>query len=85
MRELGVNGPSRTITELVGAITEDLDEYTESDETTVHVSLHHQHLPKMAEAGVIDYDKGTGEVTLTTVGEQTETIRRRTAELLDNE
>ena len=83
LRELTANGPSRTISELVEGITESTDEYPEADGNTLRVALHHQHLPRMAEAGVIDYDTENGEVTLTPTGEQAEAVRRRTAEFLD--
>ena len=82
-KELAANGPTRTITELVDGITERWDEYREPDVNTLRVGLHHQHLPKMADAGVVNYDAENGDVTLTATGEQAEAVRRRTAELLD--
>jgi len=45
---------------LVTHLTDDLDGLTETDAT---VSLHHRHLPKLDEAGVVDYDRATGNVT----------------------
>lgn len=56
--------------------TRDLDEITDSvvarerehgtdqvDEAAVRVALHHAHLPKLDDAGVVDYDHGAGTVT----------------------
>lgn len=35
------------------------------DRTRIEVALHHRHLPKMADAGVIDYDPESGTVETT--------------------
>lgn len=37
---------------------------TDRTPTTVELSLSHVHLPKLAEAGVLSYDRGSGRVTL---------------------
>lgn len=43
------------------------------------VSLHHVHLPKLADAGVVEYSREHGNVELTPVGEQLTALLERFA------
>jgi DNA-binding transcriptional ArsR family regulator len=42
----------------------------DADRETVRLNLYHRHLPKLAEAGVVDYDWRSGDVVLTVDEEQ---------------
>lgn len=42
-----------------------VDEISEETIKTVHIDLYHCHVPKLAEAGFVDYDRGTNFVELT--------------------
>lgn len=42
-----------------------VDEISEETIETVHLSLFHRHVPKLAEAGLVEYDQGTNFVELT--------------------
>lgn len=51
------------VEDLAAAVAErEADGADESTVRRVTVSLHHLHLPKMAEAGVVDYDPGAARV-----------------------
>jgi len=55
-----------TLGELVSAVAKrdpDVDASDESHLKRVRISLHHNHLPKMADMGVIDYDTDSRQVT----------------------
>jgi hypothetical protein len=43
----------------------DVESLTKQQQKRVYISLYQTHIPKLAEAGVIDHDEDTGEVTLT--------------------
>jgi hypothetical protein len=43
----------------------DIDEITEQQRKRVYVSLYQTHIPRLDEAGVIEYDSETGSVALT--------------------
>jgi DNA-binding transcriptional ArsR family regulator len=63
-------GEASTVTELAEEIAAleydvDVEELSRQQQKRVYVSLYQTHVPKLAEAGVVDYDKDTGEVTLT--------------------
>lgn len=50
-----------TLTRLVSTLAD-----ADGDERTVEIELHHSHLPKLDEAGLVDYDAAAGEVELST-------------------
>lgn len=52
----------------VSAISDHAD-VPESEVRSVRLSLHHTHVPKLEEAGAVDYDSATKTVTLTERGE----------------
>lgn len=61
---------SATVTELAEEIASleydvPVDELTRQQRKRVYVSLYQTHVPKLADAGVVDYDEDTSEVTLT--------------------
>ena len=63
------------VSDLVDQITAwetgaDLEALDRNDRTTVYVSLHQTHLPKLADAGVVEYDRDEKTVTLSERGEQ---------------
>jgi hypothetical protein len=57
----------------------------EGERTAVHTRLYHQHLPKMAEVGFVEYDPDAERVALTSRGKRADTVATRTAELLAEE
>lgn len=44
------------------------DEITEQERKRVYVSLYQTHIPRLAEAGIIDYNKETGDIALSSEG-----------------
>jgi DNA-binding transcriptional ArsR family regulator len=65
-----------TVAELVELVVDrsDLSSTTERHAT---IRLHHVHLPKLAEAGAVEYNPERGLATLTPSGEQVESVRQR--------
>lgn len=55
---------------------------TEKDYEQIVAALHHTHLPRLDDCGLIQYDRTTGSVTLTHVHEQ---IRRLIRQSIDAE
>lgn len=51
--------------ELARAVSERVPDGSREDSAAVAASLHHTHLPKLAAAGLVDYDAATGTVRLT--------------------
>jgi ribosomal protein S19E (S16A) len=47
------------------------------------IRLHHQHLPKLQQADVVEHHPGSDRLTLTSTGRTVEAVRRQTAELPD--
>lgn len=45
------------------------DTLSESDVEEVHVTLHHVHLPKLDDAGLVDYHRDDGSVTATSAAD----------------
>lgn len=41
-----------------------VDEISEETIKTVHLNLYHRHVPKLAEAGFVEYDRGTNFIEL---------------------
>ncbi|MFB6130195.1 MAG: hypothetical protein ABEJ28_05175 [Salinigranum sp.] len=64
-----------TVPTLIAGITDG------SNWGTTEVSLHHNHLPKMENAGLIAYDDA-GDLGLTNLGERAESIRRCAVDVL---
>lgn len=59
------------LAELVAATENDVapDELTDKQRKRVYVSLYQTHVPKLADAGVVDYDEDDSTAILTTRGE----------------
>lgn len=55
---------------------------TDPDPNAALIGLYHQHLPKLHDAGVVEYDEFDGRLRLTPTGRRVETVRRETAALL---
>lgn len=55
----------------------DPDELTDQQEKRVYVSLYQTHLPKLAELGIVDYDRERGVVSLTKESRTLNTHLRR--------
>ena len=51
----------------------DVDDLTDQQVKRVYVSLYQTHIPKLADSGLVDYDKDTGEVSLTSNIEELDT------------
>jgi len=82
LRELHDYGGVSSLSELVGTIRETADGGYGFAPHSVRVGLHHHHLPKMADAGFVEYRSVGGRVTLTPRGERAETVRARTAAVI---
>lgn len=54
------------------------------DSRSIRIRLYHQHLPKMCDAGVVEYDREVDEVTLTPMGWRVDAVAKRTAELFED-
>ncbi|MFB6202852.1 MAG: winged helix-turn-helix domain-containing protein [Halorhabdus sp.] len=67
LREHAGSVDVKELAEAIAAMENDVDvsELTSQQRKRVYVSLYQTHLPKMAETGVIDYDKDGGTVRLT--------------------
>lgn len=67
LREHGNTADLNELAEGIAAIENGLEvsELTRQQRKRVYVSLYQTHLPKMAESGVIEYDKDAGKVGLT--------------------
>ena len=72
-REHDVHGLAERIRERCDAIGLDAKQYT--------IRLIHQHLPKMAEAGLVAYDPDDGRVSITTDGVRANLVRRHGADV----
>ncbi|MFC7177441.1 DUF7344 domain-containing protein [Halosegnis marinus] len=64
------HGGEGTITELadqIAALENDVEpaELTKQQQKRVYVSIYQTHIPKLADAGVVEYDRDSGEVALT--------------------
>ena len=79
VRALAASGTPMSISTLADRIAEN------GEELPVQVRLYHQHLPKMCAAGVVEYDRDVGEVSLTPMGQRVDALARWTAELLNDE
>jgi hypothetical protein len=69
LRYLDANGGGATLGELAEHIASlecdcEVTDLSSQQRKRVYVGLYQCHLPKMAEAGVIDYDQDRGDVTL---------------------
>lgn len=51
-----------------------LTEVPEDDVAAIYMSLYHVHVPKMADAGLVEYSQEQDLVTLTDAGEQLSTL-----------
>lgn len=60
----------------------DREHASSRDADRYHIRLRHQHLPKMASAGIVYYDDDTEHVVLTEVGYRTNEVRQRAVDLL---
>lgn len=56
--------PTVTLDELVGYLEANADGAAEEGSRRVALALHHAHLPKMADAGLVEYDPEEGRVSL---------------------
>lgn len=74
---------SATVDELVDRLAEGGPEPASSDDRRIEIELDHNHLPLMADTGTIEYDDGTGRVTLTSRGRTAAEVRRLTARRLE--
>lgn len=77
----------RSLDELAGAVEEHAVEEPETaassgDRKQVRISLHHVHLPKLAEAGLVDYDPEQRVVDPT---ERLDGVRRRLSDLAESD
>jgi predicted transcriptional regulator len=79
VRALKTNEGSLTVAALTDRLT------GRRSKQVIRVRLHHQHLPKMERAGIVDYDQGSGRVSLTPLGRRVGEIAERTDELLDGD
>lgn len=82
---LGANGPTRRIAALLDGVADRRNHSTEQERKALHGGLHHVHLPKLAEAGVIEHDTDEGAITLTAAGRRAEEVRERAVAVLDSE
>lgn len=78
VRALAASGTAMSVSSLADRIGDS------EDEQAVRVRLHHQHLPKMHDAGVVEYDREGAQVRLTPMGERVDAVARRTAEILED-
>lgn len=76
IRTLSAAGTPMSVSTLVDRVAED------RDETPVRVRLYHQHLPKMDDAEIVEYDRDAGRVVLTSTGRRADAVATRTTELL---
>ncbi|MFC6962627.1 DUF7344 domain-containing protein [Halocatena marina] len=83
LQGLSAHGMSETVSELVQRTQS--DGTSGRDDQAFRIRLHHQHLPKMTDEGIVEYDHDDGSITLTSKGQQVEAVRRRTAKLLESE
>lgn len=68
----------------VHALVERFSERSDVSERATHryyIRLVHQHLPKMAEAGLVAYDPDNERVSITSIGARANAVRRRGAEV----
>jgi DNA-binding transcriptional ArsR family regulator len=67
-----LSGGERSVTlgELADRVVQSDPDSASSDRKSVEVSLHHQHLPLLAEQGLIDYERDRGTVKRTARTEQ---------------
>lgn len=54
--------------------------HTPADRTEIRLQLLHNHLPRLAEAGLIEYDRDTGTVQLDSLHPQTTDLIRQSVE-----
>jgi len=54
--------------------------YTSADRSAIFLQLLHNHLPRLADAGLIDYDSNSGTVQLESLHPQVTDIIRRSVE-----
>lgn len=77
VRTLGKSDTSMTVSTLADRIGDP------RDERPVRVRLYHQHLPKMGDAGVVEYDREDERVSLTPMGHRVHEVLVRTVELFN--
>jgi hypothetical protein len=54
--------------------------YTSANRSAIFLQLLHNHLPRLADAGLIDYDSNSGTVQLESLHPQVTSIIRRSVE-----
>lgn len=72
-----------TVPELARQVTDSTESEAEGGRGDTHLRLHHVDLPKLAEAGVVEYDRDVESVRLTDNGQQLEAVRREIAKIFD--
>ncbi len=72
LRQSGAEMTVKEISQAIAANENDIpvDELSRQQRKRVYVSLYQTHLPKLADAGVIDYDRENGVIRLTGRGEE---------------
>lgn len=72
---LETNGPT-PLSEVVETVARgtDGDEVTEAARDRVSISFHHNHLPKMTDAGLIEFDEAEQTVTATAETERIQSL-----------
>lgn len=54
--------------------------HTAADRSAIHIQLHHNHLPRLADAGLVDYDADAGTVRLAPLDPRVTEIIRQSVE-----
>jgi len=83
LQYLARNGGAATVAELAQRLAEGAESIPGTGAGDARVRLHHVHLPKLADAGAVEYEMDAASVTLTTRGQQLDAVRKETATVLE--